>query len=363
MPVSALTPFSRLNRRQSLAVLIGVVVSALLLIAITLSPLRSGFADVPLRNGGDVALYQAEIQRIQSGEGYYTAAATELAARGYPTASPFNWRTPLPIWLVGVLPIAWLAHAVLIVCVVATLYLAMRLQAQGSSPATTLLLLFLLVGGLLPALLDPVYIMPEVWAGVLISLSILLRGSDNRGAAVLAGVAALFVREFAAPFCVLGVILAIQQRDWRSVRYWLLGLAAYAIFYLWHVQQVWPLIQPDARQHEGSWWQFGGAAFVLSLVQVNGYLLLLPQWISAIYLVLAMVGFAAAKSDWTLHAAWTAVVYVILFGMLGHNFNQYWGALIAPLLCLGVAQAPATIRDLRRNCRTPAVQAASAGST
>ena len=30
--------------------------------------------------------------------------ATELQARGYPTRSVFNWRTPLPMWLLGVLP-------------------------------------------------------------------------------------------------------------------------------------------------------------------------------------------------------------------------------------------------------------------
>ena len=53
---------------------------------------------------GDIALYLAEIQRIHAGENYYQVAAEELVSRGYPTASVFNWRTPLPMWLIGKLP-------------------------------------------------------------------------------------------------------------------------------------------------------------------------------------------------------------------------------------------------------------------
>ena len=48
-----------------------------------------------------MALYRAEVDRIRNGEGYYQAAAAELTARGYPTRSVFNWRTPLPMWLLG----------------------------------------------------------------------------------------------------------------------------------------------------------------------------------------------------------------------------------------------------------------------
>ena len=86
------------------AVLGVATVAALVLVAVTFSPLRSGFADAPDRGAGDVALYQAEAGRIAQGDNYYDAIATELRERGYPMKSIFNWRTPLPVWLVGVLP-------------------------------------------------------------------------------------------------------------------------------------------------------------------------------------------------------------------------------------------------------------------
>ena len=34
------------------------------------------------------------------------------------------------------------------------------------------------------------------------------------------------------------------------------------------------------------------------------------------------------------------------FAVIGQSFNQYWGSLIAPLLCFGVARFPASLRDL-----------------
>src|SRR5437879_4557560 len=96
--------FERLTPRGAWLVLAIAAVVTLFFVAVTLSPLATGFADAPDRGASDVQLYQAEVTRIQSGEGFYDAAAAELAGRGYPTRSIFNWRTPLPVWLLGKLP-------------------------------------------------------------------------------------------------------------------------------------------------------------------------------------------------------------------------------------------------------------------
>jgi len=39
-------------------------------------------------------------------------------------------------------------------------------------------------------------------------------------------------------------------------------------------------------------------------------------------------------------------LYVVAFAVVGQQVNQYWGELIAPLLCFGVARFPASLRDL-----------------
>src|SRR5262245_32230833 len=89
---------SRTHARVALAAFAG---TALFFVAITLSPLKSGFADAADRGPGDVELYRAEVDRIRAGQSYYDAASHELVERGYPTRSVFNWRMPLPVWLVG----------------------------------------------------------------------------------------------------------------------------------------------------------------------------------------------------------------------------------------------------------------------
>jgi hypothetical protein len=85
---------------------------------------------------------------------------------------------------------------------------------------------------------------------------------------------------------------------------------------------------------------------VISTAQVNAYLLALPQWVTGIYLSLALLGFAGWTAPWGQRAGLTAALYLGDFAIVGNPFNQYWGSLIAPLLCLGVAQAPAALIDL-----------------
>ena len=350
------TRFVYLPPRVARAVLFAALAASFLLVAITLSPWRSGFAGAPSRGAGDVALYRAKIERVRAGETYYAAAKAELEARGYPTRSLLNWRTPLPVWLIGVLP-ELAGKLLLLLVAVAVLAISGHIITKQAGLRRGLVTLIFLSGALLPVALPGPYVMSEVWCGVLLAASLVCYGIDRRGAAVILGIAALFTRELAAPYCLVCGLVAIGERRWREVVGWLAGALGYAVFYAWHISQVLPLIEVDARTHAEGWLQFGGAAFVISLVQINIYLLLSPQWISAIYLVVALVGFAAMDGAWGRRAAWAACTYVFLFGFFGQPFNQYWGAVIAPLFCFGAAQGVAAIVDLIRAARLPGIAA------
>ncbi len=339
------TRFALLQQGAARTVLLGAFTAVVLLVAITLSPWRSGFADAPSRGAGDIALYRAKIERIRNGETYYAAAKAELESQGYPTRSILNWRTPLPIWLIGILPASG-GQILLAAVAIGLIAVSGHIVAKKSGLGRALLTLVFLSGALLPVALPSPYVMSEVWCGVLIAASLACYGVERREAAVICGLSALFVRELAAPYCLMCGLLAIGERRWKEVAGWLAGGLAYAGFYAWHISQVLPLIDVDGRSHAQGWLQFGGAAFVISLVQMNVYLLLLPQWISAVYLLVALVGFAAMESGWERRAAWSACVYVLAFGFLGQPFNQYWGAIIAPLFCFGAAQGIAAFLDL-----------------
>ena len=72
----------------------------------------------------------------------------------------------------------------------------------------------------------------------------------------------------------------------------------------------------------------------------------IPQWVTAIYLPLAMLGFASWNTECGRRAGFAACTYLVVFAFVGHPFNQYWGALVSPLLCLGAAHAPAAVYEL-----------------
>jgi hypothetical protein len=44
--------------------------------------------------------------------------------------------------------------------------------------------------------------------------------------------------------------------------------------------------------------------------------------------------------------ALSVCLFVLAFAFVGQPFNQYWGSLYTPLLCLGAARAPAAVKDL-----------------
>jgi hypothetical protein len=79
---------------------------------------------------------------------------------------------------------------------------------------------------------------------------------------------------------------------------------------------------------------------------MNAFLLLLPQWITAVSLVMAMLGFAGWTAPWGRRVVYGGTLYLALFAFVGQPFNQYWGAMITPLLCLGIAQAPTALTTL-----------------
>jgi hypothetical protein len=343
---------------------VATAVAAIAGMLVTVSPFGSTNYLPERRSPGDVALYRAEVDRIHQGEGYYQAAASELAARDYPMLSVFNWRTPLPMWLLGKMPAVELGKALLGILALILLMLTFEATAREEEaaaakdlpspdapfpkgtlrrPAATALLL---TGAMLPTVLGNLFTLPVLWSGIWIALSICAYGIDRRWLGVLFGLTALFFRELALPYCVLCVALAWREKQRREWIGWAIGLSAWLLFFAWHCQTVSGLIPPNAHAHEQGWVQVGGAGFVISTAQMNAYLLLLPQWVTALFLVAALVGFAGWSTALGTRVGLTTCLFLAAFAMVGHSFNQYWGCMMAPLLCFGAARFPASLRDL-----------------
>jgi hypothetical protein len=223
----------------------------------------------------------------------------------------------------------------------------------------------LLSGPLLFTLLDDLFVMPVLWAGVLIAFSLCAYGTNRPKLGLGLGLSALFMSELALPYCLFCAAMASlkfipgNSRDAKEnprcihrglnnieLVAWGLGLFAWLIFFAWHWWNVSGLIGPDAIAHKHGWIRFGGAGFVLATAQMNAYLILLPPWVTALYFAAAMFGLAGWHTALGVRMSLTTCLYVMAFAVVGQDFNQYWGSIIAPLLCFGVIRLPASMRDL-----------------
>lgn len=299
---------------------------------------------------GDVELYRAVVARVRAGEGYYDAVGDELRARNYPVRPSLNWRPPTYAWLLASLPSPLVASALLVLVGAAVVWLAgpwVAASGIASRVVATALMTVTMAGGFVG---DYVFLQ-EAWAGALIVLSSCLFARERWRPAVVAGLAALAFRELALLPCGVALVLALRRRRWAEVTAWLAGLAAWGAFMAWHVSHVREHYRPGDLTR--SWVALGGGAFLVDTSRWNTLLLLVPRWVAALVLPLALLGLAGWCAGGASRVALIVFGYLSVFAFVGLPFNDYWGATFAPLLTFGLMAAPASLRDLWRALVAP----------
>jgi hypothetical protein len=303
----------------------------LLLIGLATPPdPRAIAARMPPAGQGDQQLFHAVAIRIAQGEAYYPTMRDELVARGYPTGSVVNWRTPVYLELAAHAPVA-LRGLLLVVAVLILTGTSLALRTVSTRACVAGLLL---QNGVVTALwMSDLLIMPEPLAGGLIALSVLASLREWSRTSVLLGTAALFVRELTVVYAGIRLVWALWNREWRQAIGWSLGLAAYALYLLWHIGQVHQAMPPHPTWHTMSYVQFGGLRFVLATLRANLWLDALPWWITPFALVAALLGAWSAPPVVSL----PILGYLVAFAIAGQPFNWYWGWIPGMLLPLSWA--------------------------
>jgi hypothetical protein len=338
-----ITRMMTLPPRWRWAVLALTALVTALLLAVVLSRAPAPPTVEGVVAAGDVVSYGRIIERMRAGEGYYPAAHEVLVADGYGTRSVFNWRMPAwPIILTwdpigGRLPLTMLAIAALLLS-----YRLLRSAGLAVAALSTVAVGLSLGSALVPE----ASLFSEVPAGMLILISVCAYGTGWRWLGLLAALAALFLRELAAPYVVVCVVLALRDRQWREVGAWGAGLMLFALYFSWHWWMVAQQIGPMDRAYDEGWLQFGGLDFVLRTAGFNGLWALGPDWLAAVLLPIGLFGLWA----WPKGRGLVAVaVYVAAFLVVGKPFNVYWGAVYTPVLMLGLGWVwPAVIQGVRR---------------
>jgi hypothetical protein len=290
-----------------------------------------------VQSEGDLALFRAVVNGQRAGRPYYEAYGAESRNLGYPTRSVFNWRQPLLLRTLALLP-HWIGVGLFIA-------LAAGLLVQAHVLLRHELLYVLTVFNAAAVTVAPgeVYF-TEPWAGLCLGLSAIAyarrRETTGAGWALLA----LFIRELAAPYCVVAVLIALSRKRWRELGLWLGGAILYGAYFGAHLWQVLQHVLPADRGHGHSWLYGGGLPFVLKVWQMNGLLQAASALIFSLVVVAGVAAWWAKKMP--LHVRATVLVYSVLFLFVGLPFNTYWGELIAPLVGLWLAYAPIGLNTL-----------------
>jgi hypothetical protein len=312
----------------------------------------------------DLALYREMIISVRGGANYYDAAREALPRYGFPIASPLNWRLPTYAWLLSRLPNKCWIQAVLLVLAVGGLWLAFIAESRRSSVGQAGLTTFLLFSVIRWTFDGEAYLAQEVWAAVLLVISLsahalavgciseaqcTVRSGGWRCLAIVAGLLALFFRELALPFCGIACLLAGWNRRWLEAIAWAAGIAAFYVFFAWHIGQVHAqLVGTEVAAAAGlsQWLRFGGLDFVLLTTRMNSLLFAAPACLLWLYLLASLLGLSQRRDESSQLASLATLAYLLAFAFVGRPENFYWGLMTAPLLPWGIAHAPRAIGDL-----------------
>jgi hypothetical protein len=319
-----------------------VLLALLLLISVGLTlPPASAPGGAPV--GGDAALYRQVAARVASGENYYRAAAIEHRASGYPLKPFTAVRPPLLAEMAASLGPNGADLLLRLLAVAAAAGTAIRLAPQLRPPFREIAIL--LSAAAASAFVQAgMWVWHEIWAGLLCTLALACRSERRWRLSVALGLAAALLRELAFPF-----LLVMAGTGWangarREAQAWIAAAAIVILFLVAHMTAVRAIALPGDVTSPG-WLTFGGWRFDLALAR-QSLLIGLPAWMVAIATPLALLGWYAWPGAYALRVAAMLGLWMAAFLIVGRADNSYWGFLFAPLLPVGLALAPAALRDL-----------------
>lgn len=286
---------------------------------------------------GDAATYRQIVDRMRSGNDFYTATGAVLRSRNYPVASVFNWREP---FLSSAIAVLSERGATVVLWMLAVLLLV---RAQ---PLLRGVLGFLpILPALIMVAIPDALFFAELWAGLCLGHSAVSYARNQPFAGVAWAVVALFFRELAAPFCLVAGLRALWQRQRGEIAAWAVGGLAFMAYYGWHLANVLSHIQEGDPEHQQSWLAFGGLSFLLHAFRnASGLLLGLPTFLYGVLVAFAVSAWWSRTMTWHVRAG--VIAYAVFFLFFGLPFNGYWGLIVAPLFGLWLAHAERGVATL-----------------
>lgn len=285
----------------------------------------------------DMDLYRDIAAQVAAGSDYYRAAIAAHMAHGYPVVPWVTVRLPAHAWLMAGLGEAGLSRvAQMLLFVVAGAWTVALHKARCHPLEVIAAPLAILAGGFMVFYMT--FLMHEMVASLILALGFALWRTADERATVACVLAACLVREFAILALLVGMALAVVDRRWRDLRWWLAALVAVALVYAWHAGQVIAARDAAAVASQG-WHGRIGASGAMYTVVANSILRAAGMVTGGLLLLLALLGWLAAGAR-----AWLVVPvtlgWLLAIAIFARTDNVYWAQLIVVWVPLGLVFLP-----------------------
>lgn len=292
--------------------------------------------------GADLMLRQAVIDGVRSGGDYYTVAADALRSGGHGLL-PFAASLPTLTVIAAHTPLFALRIMAWALAIAVALAWHKRLSPALAGGTGQVAASLLLIGGMTALIGSEATIMPEIWAGLLIALSLALRGGGRVIEAIAIGLAAALLREIAGLYLLLMAALAWRDGERREAAGWLCAVGIFAAVLGFHLHAAhrtgWPI---DAAPP----WHMPEPGFALGALASSSALAALPLALGASLAVLAVAGWSAWRDPLAVRTAATLAGFLALIAIFAPAGDGDWALLVAPVSLIGLVFAADAVRDL-----------------
>lgn len=295
----------------------------------------------------DLALYNAITARVAMGEPYYPAAADALRKGNYPLRPFVTFRLPTLAVIsatIGPVTTRFVLWALMLATLFAWYY---RLDGTFADPGRRISGVLLLATGMTVAIRPEYVVVHEVWAGLLLALSLAVHRYRRWWPSVVIAFAAVIIRELALPFLLLMFAFAAVRRSWIEAAAWAAAIALFALVLGLHANQVAAVVVASDPASPG-WLALGGWQAFLRAMAETSALRVFPAPVAALFVITALFGWLSWPTRTGLFGTLLFAGYGLFFMILGRSENFYWGLIVSPLLMLGLAHVPQACADLGR---------------
>ncbi|KQU55942.1 hypothetical protein ASG67_07585 [Sphingomonas sp. Leaf339] len=328
---TSLTGLGRLQARILLGVLIVLVLGMVLM---------GGVAALDLTDR--LVFDETLVERVRHGGTFYSMAAETLRGGGLPLRPALFFPVPTLPMIAAMVPPFLLVAALWLLAAAAVAAWSARLAPLLIGRPGRAVALVLLIAGVSSAVRTDLAVMPEVWAGLLIALSLAIRRPGRWLEAVALGLAAALLHGIAALYLIVMAGWAWRDHGRREAIGWVLAIVALLPVLALHGQAAAAVVGPlDAATV--FWTAVVNPVDALGTLAAMTYAAALPAGVGAVLVLVSLIGWATWRDDVARRVATTLVVFLAAIISGGSTAAAL---LVAPVALLGLAFVPDLLRDL-----------------